>query len=221
MIKAVFFDLDGTLINTNPLIVRSFQETFLTYFPDRVFSDEEIHSCIGPTLEQTFSKYNESAMAEMVNTYREINKGYHDEMVEIYPGITEMLHNLREMGLKLAIVTSKKRDMALRGAKLMKIYDYFDLVISADEVTRHKPEPEAIEMALSYFNLDKSEVMMVGDNSHDILCAKNADVLGVGVSWALRGANYLQSFNPDYMLEEANDLVQIINDLNNKVEGSE
>ncbi len=214
MIKAILFDLDGTLINTNPLIIRSFKETFQTYFPDRIFSDEEIYDCIGPTLEQTFTKYNKDNMLEMVNAYRTINMSYHDDMVEIYPSIQLMLQTLRDMGIKLAIVTSKKRDMALRGATLMNIIEYFDVVISADEVSQPKPEPDGILLATNALNLNLDEVMMVGDNEHDIMCAKNANVLSVGVSWALRGANYLQTFNPDYMLEDAMDLVEIVKNLN-------
>ena len=216
MIKAIFFDLDGTLINTNPRIIRTFKETFEMYLPERTFLEEEIYDCIGPTLEQTFYKYYPEKMNEMVQSYRHINKSYHDEMVVIYPGIIEMLQTLRARNFKLAIVTSKKRDMAIYGATTLGIYDYFDLVVSSDDVKAHKPEPDCIEAARTFFNFDKSEVMMIGDNSQDILCAKNAGVLSVGVSWTLRGADYLQKFNPDYMLKEAMDLVTLVTQLNEK-----
>ncbi|MGL4335600.1 MAG: pyrophosphatase PpaX [Turicibacter sp.] len=214
MIKAVFFDLDGTLIDTNKLIIDSFRHTFKTYFPERHFLDTEIYDCIGPTLTQTFTLHNPDAVEEMTDTYRTYNKEKHDEMVEIYPGILEMLTALKSMNLKLAIVTSKKRDMAIHGAELTKIYEYFDFVVSSDEVSEPKPHPEAIQLALKHFGLTPEEVIMVGDNSHDMECAKNASVTSVGVGWALRGADYLKSYGADYIIEEALELVKIVNDIN-------
>ncbi|HAX72220.1 MAG TPA: pyrophosphatase PpaX [Firmicutes bacterium] len=216
MIKAVFFDLDGTLIDTNQLIINSFYHTFQTYFPERQFLETDILDCIGPTLAQTFSKYNEEAVHEMIQTYREFNMKHHDEMVVIFPGVIEMLKQLHDMGLKLAIVTSKKRDIAIHGAQLTKIYDYFDYVISADEVTDPKPHPEAIEKTLAYFDLAPADVIMVGDNSHDIECAHRAGVKSVGVGWSLRGAEYLKTYRPSYIIKTGQELVDIVKELNHK-----
>lgn len=210
MLKAILFDLDGTLLNTNDLIIKSFEAAFKHYFPDREFSRDEIIDCIGPTLHQTGAKYYPQDVEEFVSVYRKYYAENHDELIEIFPGVPEMLKQLKELGLVLVIVTSKKRDMTIKGMSYMKVLDYFDLIVSSDDVTKPKPAPESIELVLKELNLKPEEVMMVGDNSHDIECANNALVKSVGVGWALRGADYLHSFNPTYIISTTSDLVEIV-----------
>lgn len=115
MIKAVLFDLDGTLLNTNDLIMKSFRSTFEYYFKDRVFSDEEIIDCIGPTLHQTGEKYYPQDVEGFVSTYRSYYVNYHDDLTHAFDGVEEMLRQLKALGLVLVIVTSKKRDMTIKG----------------------------------------------------------------------------------------------------------
>lgn len=210
MIRAVLFDLDGTLLNTNDLIIKSFQKTFKHYYPQREFTLQEIIDCIGPTLEQTAMKYHPQNIEEMVQMYRHHYVIYHDDLIKIYPGIEEMIKNVKKLGLKLVIVTSKKRDMTIKAMEHTKILDYFDLIISSDEVMNPKPHQEPIELALKELNLSKDEVIMVGDNSHDIECANNASVKSVAVGWALKGADYLRGFNPTYIINTADELVEVI-----------
>jgi len=210
MIKAVFFDFDGTLVDTNPLIIRTFEETFGALMPGRPMSQEEILDCIGPTLEETGNKYFADKASDFVSHYRELNLRYHDEMVEIYPGIDGMLSALKGMGLSLAIVSSKKRDVVLRGLRLMDLEKYFDFILAGDEVANPKPHQEPIEIALRFFGLKPSEAVMVGDNSHDIHAAQNAGVTSIGVGWAFKGADYLKKFAPDYIIKDADEMIEIV-----------
>lgn len=210
MIKGILFDLDGTLVNTNDLIINSFTETFKHYYPQKEFTLQEIIDCIGPTLEQTAKKYYPQKIEEMVELYRHHYAIHHDELIKIYPGIKELLENLKALDLKLAIVTSKKKDMTLRAMKHTNILHYFDVIISSDEVENPKPHQEPIELALQKLNLLKNEVIMVGDNSHDIECAKNANVKSIAVGWALKGADYLRGYRPTYIIDSTDDLLDII-----------
>lgn len=214
-IKAVFFDFDGTLVDTNPLIIRTFQETFANLLPDFSPTDEEVLDCIGPTLQQTGQKYYAHDVDGFVSHYRELNLKHHDAMVEIYPGIVHMLEALKAKGLPLALVSSKHRDVVLKGVRLFGLEPYFDFILGGNEVTNPKPHQEPIELALKHFGLEPSEAIMVGDNSHDIHSAQNAGVLSVGVGWALRGADYLKNFAPDYIIKDADELVKIIEVRNN------
>jgi len=210
MIKAILFDFDGTLVDTNQLIIRSFKETFNVLFPERQFTEQELLDCIGPTLEETGHKYYGHNPDYLVDVYRRLCWQYHDEMIEVYPGVEEMLKALKKMNLKLVIVTSKKRDMLSQGLEITKLTNYFDWIVAADDVTNPKPHQEPIERVLNYYSLQPEECLMVGDNSHDINSAKAAGVKSVAVGWALKGANYLKTFAPDYIIEEAKDLLEII-----------
>ena len=214
MIKAVLFDFDGTLVNTNPLIIRSFRETFAALLPDRKLSDEDILDCIGPTLHETGTVYLPDDPQSFVDHYRKLNVAYHDSMILPYPGITEMLDALKTQGISIVVVSSKKRDMVMRGIEVMGMNDYFDWVFGGDDVKNPKPHPEVVELALSSLGIKPEEAIMVGDNFHDIHAAQNAGVLSVGVGWAHRGAEYLRSFAPSYLIRQPMELVEILNTLN-------
>ena len=210
MLKAILFDLDGTLVNTNQLIFSSFQQAFKELLKDNILSNEEIIDCIGPTLEQTGEKYYPQDPNRFVKCYRHYYQMNHDEMIEIFPGIIEMLESLKQQELKLVIVTSKKRDMTIKALKYLNIYHYFDLIVSSDDIRYPKPHPEPIETVLNYYGLTPDECLMVGDNSHDIECAHAAGVKSVAVGWAMRGADYLKKYYPTYIINEANDLLTVI-----------
>ena len=210
MLKAILFDLDGTILNTNNLIFNSFRQAFEELLSDRTLSDDEIIDCIGPTLQQTGEKYCPENPEKFVECYRKYYQNNHDEMIEVFPGVIEMLESLKELGLRLVIVTSKKRDMTVKGLKYMNMFDYFDLIVSSDDILHPKPHPEPIETVLKYYHLNRDECLMVGDNSHDIECANHAGVKSVAVGWAMRGADYLKTYNPTYIINEAKDLLNVV-----------
>lgn len=131
-------------------------------------------------------------------------------MIEIYPGIAAMLQALKKFNLYLVVVASKRRDMATRGLKITQLLTYFDWMVAEDDVKNAKPHKEPIERVLSHYSLSGDQCLMVGDNSHDILSAKAAGVKSVAVGWALKGADYLKVFAPDYIIDEAKDLIKIV-----------
>ena len=210
MIKAVLFDFDGTLADTNPLIIRTFKETFAALLPERVFTEAEILDCIGPTLEQTGDIYFPDDPEGFVEAYRALNLKYHDEMIEVYPGITQMLETLQEKGLKLAIVSSKKRDFVIRGLQQTNLFQFFDYMVAGDDVVNPKPHAEPIDKVLVHYGLRPDECLMVGDNSHDVDAAKAAGVKGVAVGWAYKGIDYLKGLNPDYLVKDAMEIVTLL-----------
>ena len=113
-IDTILFDLAGTLINTNDIIVRSFRSTFDRHFPDTLVTDEQIHSFIGPTLEQTFGEYTRDpfVIQDMINSYREFYVVYEVGNFEIYPDVLEVVTDLKEKGYNLGILTSKFKEAA-------------------------------------------------------------------------------------------------------------
>ncbi|MDF2700837.1 MAG: HAD-superfamily hydrolase, subfamily variant 1 [Haloplasmataceae bacterium] len=215
-ITTILFDLDGTLLDTNPLIIKTFEETLKHYLPDRVFTKEDIMEFIGPTLKQTFDTLYKEKTEEIIKYYREINRKLHDDMVVVYPTVREGLELLKANNYTLGVVSSKKRDMVIHGLKYTKLNHLFDLVMGHDDVTNPKPDPEPIYIAMERLNCSKENVIYVGDNSHDIEAGNNAGVVSVGVAWSLRGAQYLKQFNPDYIIEDMKDLINIIHEVNNK-----
>ncbi|GEL07839.1 pyrophosphatase PpaX [Salisediminibacterium halotolerans] len=210
-IETVLFDLDGTLINTMDLITLSFLHTLEIYFPDRHYTREEVQTFIGPPLSETFGRLNPGKEEEMITEYRKFNHANHDRLVTPYEGVTETLEQLHAEGRKMAIVTSKRRDTAIKGLELMDLTRFFPVIVSLDEVTKHKPDPEPLDIALEQLDAERSSAMMVGDSEHDILSGQNAGMLTAGVAWSIKGREHLAAYRPNIMLEKMPDLLDYIN----------
>jgi len=197
----LLFDLDGTLLDTNPLIIASFRHTLGYYFPNETYRDEDIFPFIGPTLEKSFKALNESEWKEMQAFYRSFNIAMHDQLVAEYPGVIEGLYRLHAKGYKMGIVTSKGRPVVEQGLRLFNIDHLFDVVITADDVVHEKPHAEPVERALRALGSTADRAVMVGDNDTDIFSGKNAGTKTVAVGWALKGRAFLEALEPDVIID--------------------
>jgi pyrophosphatase PpaX len=209
MITTILFDLDGTLIDTNELIIATYLHTLEKYYPSQ-FKREDVLPFIGPSLKEVFGNMNPDRVEEMILEYRTYNLANHDQLVREFEGVAETLPLLKEKGYKLGIVTTKLYDTVMKGLRLMELDHYFDCIIALDHVEKEKPDPEPIFKALEALGSTPEEAIMVGDNFHDILAGKNAGTLTAGVAWSIKGRNYLAKFEPDYMLEHMSDLFTIL-----------
>lgn len=207
-INALLFDFDGTLLDTNELIIQTFIAVLGEHFPGR-FEREDILHFIGPSLKQTFESIDAERAAELTAQYLAVNAQLHDELVTEYDGVTETLRLLKARGLKMAIVSTKRSANIKRGLKLMGIEEVFEEIISLDEVQNPKPDPEPILLALEKLEALKEEALMIGDNYHDIEGGKNAGVRTAGVAWSIKGEAFLASCEPDYMLQHISDLLKL------------
>ncbi len=208
-ITTLLFDLDGTLIDTNELIIASFLHTLEHYYPNQ-YKREDVYAFIGPSLLETFSGLDRERAEEMIEHYREHNQLHHDLLVQEYEGVYETILALKERNYKLGIVTTKMSKAVERGLIKGRLDSLFDVVVTLDDVKKPKPDPEPIELALKLIGSSADETIMVGDNSHDILAGKNAGTKTAGVAWALKGREYLEQYGPDYMLDNMRDLLTIV-----------
>lgn len=208
-ITTILFDLDGTLIDTNDLIIQSFLHTLEKYYPSK-YKRADVLPFIGPTLTETFSSMDESKVEEMIQTYRTFNLSNHDLLVKEYEGVFETVQTLKEKGFKIGIVTSKISDVVMKGLTLTKLDQFFDVVVALDHVEKAKPDPGPIFMALEKLHSVPEETIMVGDNHHDVLAGKNAGVKTAAVAWSVKGRDYLLGYKPDYLLENMRDLLPIV-----------
>lgn len=208
-ITTILFDLDGTLINTNELIIQSFLHTLQEYFPGK-YSRNDVLPFMGPTLVETFGAIHPDAVDEMVASYRAFNLTNHDDLVTEFEGVLETIAALKEKGYKIGIVTSKMSDVVMKGLKLTKLDPYFEVIVALDHVEKAKPDPGPIKLALEKLQSSPEEALMVGDNHHDIVGGKNAGVRTAAVAWSIKGQEYLETFKPDYILTNMGDLLDIL-----------
>lgn len=206
---AVIFDLDGTVLNTDLLIKKSFEHVFKKYMPEHMLSEEEYLSFLGPTLVESFGRYfPQHQIDELVECYREYNHAHHHDYVTIYPHVKETLKYLKERGYPLAIVTTKYSRAAYIGLDMFDITKYFDVVIGMDQVNCVKPHPEGLLKVLE--QTDSHRGVMIGDNPTDILAGKNAGMYTIGVKWTPKGTKAMEALQPDLMIDDMKEIVDFI-----------
>ncbi|MBM7713868.1 pyrophosphatase PpaX [Bacillus thermophilus] len=208
-ITTILFDLDGTLLDTNELIVTSYLHTFEQFFPGR-FKREDVMPFLGPPLYDAFESVDPDKAEEMVKIYRDFNMEKHDLLVREFEGVFETIRTLHENDMKMAIVSTKIRKTVVKGLKLTGLDQFFDVIITLDDVEKAKPDPEPLLKALGALESEPHEAIMIGDNYHDILGGKNAGTFTCGVAWSLKGKDYLEQFHPDFMLKKMPDLLDIV-----------
>lgn len=207
-IQTILFDLDGTLLNTNELIIQSFMHTFNQYGLD--FTREQIVEFNGPPLVETFEKIDPDQAQEMIKVYRDFNHAEHETYVTAFPGVMETLEKLQALDVKVGIVTTKLRYAVNLGMNITGLDQYFDTVITLEDVTHAKPHPEPVLKAMEELGGIAETTLMIGDNAQDIEAGQHAGVQTAGVAWSQRGAAYLEQFNPTYMLQTMTDLLGLV-----------
>src|SRR6185437_6340663 len=200
-LRAVLFDLDGTLIDSIGLIVDAMHHAF-EGFDGTVPDDSSWMQGIGTPLYKQLALYARSP--EELDMLRERYRAYqfihHDNAIKEYPGTTAVLENLHSRGIAMGIVTSKGDELARRGLELTGLAKYLPVVIGADSVTKHKPEPEPVLLALERLGVTADEALMMGDSPHDVSSGNAAGVRTVGALWGPFTRGQIAVAKPTYWL---------------------
>lgn len=213
--QGVLFDLDGTILDTSHLIIESFQHTFRVHY-NRDITPQEIYPFFGRPLRAAMQRLGPEKVDELINTYREHNLEHHDRMIDAFAGVIEVLQDLYNFGIVMAVVTSKTRGTALRGLKLFDLDKYFSAIIGVEQCEHHKPHPEPVHIALQQIQLGAEQCLMIGDSPSDIISAQKAGVKTVAVRWTRLDWNTILSAKPDYTIHHMYDLLNIIQGASNE-----
>lgn len=211
--KCIIFDFDGTLADTTAGIVTTFQSTFREMgLP--VPSVEKIQSTIGLALKDGFKAAMETLSDEQADfavvTYRRIFYESGIQAITAYPGIVDALSRLQAMGYDLVIATSRGHKSLGLICDNLGISCFFSGEYCSDDVVNHKPAPDLVNLILEDKNLDRSDVLVVGDTYYDMLMGKGADCKVCGVTWGNQSREQLQSVDPDFIIDDINDLFEIL-----------
>jgi len=208
--KTLLFDLDGTIVNTNDLILNSFMYTLEHYHPGKYTREMIIPHMGKPLHEQMVIFGDEEHAVEMMNYYREHNLRTHDEYVMEFPYVMEVLETLYNEGATLGVVTTKMLNTTMMGLKRFGLDKFMSTIVSYEDTELHKPAPEPVLLAMERLGADPVTTIMVGDSQYDIESGKNAGVTAIGVAWSLKGPEFLKTFQPDFILEDMRDLIPIV-----------
>ncbi|WP_339221504.1 pyrophosphatase PpaX [Paenibacillus sp. FSL H8-0332] len=212
MIECVLFDLDGTIVNTNELIISSFMHALKeNNLP--VLTREQIIPMMGTTLQQqlgAFSGLEAKDISVLERSYRSYNNAHHDELVRSFPHVNETMEELLRRGIRLGIVTTKIRPTTLKALEMFDLLKYMETIVTVNDVTHPKPHPEPVLTAVANLGVDPAKTLMVGDSAVDIQSAKAAGVRVAAVAWSLKGEDVLRTYESDYIIHEMKDLYTIV-----------
>jgi len=148
----------------------------------------------------------------LLEAYRTHHEQHHGALIEEFPGVEEALARLRSAGIKVAVVTSKRRlsvEMALEiFPGLRNVVDRF---VTLEDTTEHKPHPEPLSRGLELLGgIPKERAAYVGDSPFDVEAAKSAHLTSVAVSWGAFSEGTLQAAEPDYLVPDIQSAVDVL-----------
>jgi pyrophosphatase PpaX len=208
-LRAVLFDLDGTLIHSVDHIVKCWQHTALTCL-GREMTREEILPTVGRTLIDAFEEIAPGRSAELYAAYKARQVDTHDLEVGLVPGTVESLQALKEQGLALGVVTSKRLPIAMQVMDLFGLAPYFDLIVTMVDSPRHKPAPDPLLVAAQKLGIEPSEAIYVGDAEVDMQAAHAAGMRGVWVTWGVGVLTDPGEARPDFIVDEMSEVVALV-----------
>lgn len=207
----VLFDLDGTLIDSGPIILASMRHASVTVLgaePD----EELVRSAIGgPGLVAQMRELAPGRVDELVAAYRAHNEPLHDEL-EAFDGVLELLPRLREQGRRLGIVTAKRRvTVALAFSRFPVLEELTDVLVGAEDTERHKPDPDPLLHALDLLEARPQDAAYVGDSPFDVRAARAAGVFAVAVGWGgIHPDERLLREEPDALVHSPEELLDVL-----------
>lgn len=185
--QVILFDMDGTIVDTDPMLVETFNILYDKYPEAKRKTKEEIYYFSGPPIRETLQKeFPFLSVDEAVKEFYNTSYPLYFTHIFAYPHSKEVFLKLKKDGFKLGVVTNKMHDMALVALHNIDLDNIFDVVIGFDDVSRGKPDKEGICLASKMLKEDVSTALYVGDNKVDYLTAENAGIDCCLVSWGPR-----------------------------------
>ncbi len=177
--------------------------------------DAFIRSCIGGgarnVLIKTLGKDKEILIdQEILPLFIDYYTKNCDKKTYAYAGVEEVLDYYKHVGKALSVATFKIRSATEKILKTLKLYDYFDILVTADDVKNPKPHPDCIHSILSYYNCRKTQAILIGDTKTDYLTGTNAGIDVCGVTFGYGSPEDVRSLSPTYVIDRMEELEKVV-----------
>ncbi len=214
MIEVVLFDFDGTIVDTTELIYESMRRATGEVL-GREFGRENLMANVGqplPRQMELLADGQPEKTQELLEVYLQHNEELHEGLILEFPNVGTSLARLRDAGLRLAVVTSKRRssvEMALDSFPDLR--DIFDVFVTMEDTTQHKPLPAPLLKGLRLLgDISPERAAYVGDAPFDIAAARAAGVMSVALSWGAFTVEDLRAAGPDHLFEDLDSAVDFL-----------
>ena len=222
-LKAVLFDLDGTLIEFKFRVIELKKELFDKLNDNNViiekrFQKESIQNICEEA--QRIMKNNANKECDRITSdMKEIIEKYEIEGLKqsaIKKDVFYVFNWLKKKKIKLALVTNNGRRSAEYAVNRFELIEYFDVIITRDEVNKWKPHPEPIQKAINQLKIESSEGIFIGDSKMDIQSSKSAGVKVASIPTGIHSKQQLDEEDPDYLIYSLLEIITIVNNINEK-----
>jgi HAD superfamily hydrolase (TIGR01549 family) len=215
--EVVIFDFDGTLVDSIEGIIHVMQAVVEEFgFEQSVL--EEWRQLIGVPLftqmEIILPNGDQALHNEVIQRYRTIYDAGLLEATPLFPDALETLETLKQAGVKMGIVSSKRTIQVDRVLEHLNCRSFFDIVLGAQDVEHHKPHPQGVHVTLEKLSIDKKGAVVIGDSLYDLNMAHNAGVDAIAVATGVHTRETLSTANPRFMVDRLGAVLPII--LNNR-----
>lgn len=209
--KTVLFDFDGTVANTLPLCIHGFKSVFKKY-DNRSIDTKGIIAMFGPTDDEMIRKNleHQGVVPEAIDFYYQIYTDEHKKYVGDYPDIIRLLKALKRRKTQVGLITGKSRHAYEISEKLLGLEGLFHYVVTGDDVTVPKPDPQGILKTLDHFHSDRETAIYIGDSNNDILAGKAAGIHTAAVQWFPMSQSGSYPAGPDYHWTNVNDFLDLL-----------
>lgn len=210
--KAVIFSLDGTLLDVLEGFYWQF-ETLTEEYDGEKPSREAIAAAAHGTTEQIVRrlvKNRNVPFDEICQRHAELRATSYDRYLRLYPGVPELLHILRQTGVKIGALTSGNQ-LTVEAVRRTGIEPFFQTIVTASDVEKPKPDPEGMFLALDRLGVPVEEAMMVGDSTLDVLVGKKAGLAKtVAVTHGFGRPDDLRATDPDHVIHDIPTLLDVV-----------
>lgn len=202
-------DLDGTLVDSVPDLAWCTDQMMLALdMPER--GEVNVRNWVGNGLERLIKRAlvnqldgepAEALYAKAAPIFMALYAENPCQRSQLYPAVKKGLQWLKEQDIPLGCVTNKDEQFTLPILNNLGIRDYFELIVSGDTLPQKKPDPAPLLYAASYFNIEPSQALMIGDSVNDVKASRAAGFQIVCVSYGYNHGNDIRSANPDAVID--------------------
>jgi AHBA synthesis associated protein len=203
-IHGFVFDLDGVLVDSRLVMRGAFTESFYRHCDPSLSPPlEEFFRQMGRPLPDILRELG--LPAAMSDTFRQISRKNVGAVV-VCEGIGELLREIRNLGLPMAVMTGKDRERTVELLKVVGMLDYFEWIVCGDDPFPGKPAPDGLNWIVGKLGAQPREIALIGDSTLDIECAVSADAIPLGAGWGVCSAQELLQAGAQAVFKDAADL---------------
>lgn len=211
-VELLIFDLDGCMVHTQPDIAVAAQKTAKAV-ANKDIDLEAAYGYIGGGARKAMMRMLGEEQQDLVDEATKYFVDYYSknncEYSKVYDGVIDALSYFKGK-VHLAVATAKIRSATADILKKLGLYDFFEVIICDEDMTKMKPDPECINIILNRLNIRPEHAVMIGDMKTDVMAAHAAGAKGIAVTYGYGKKEDILSVNPDAVMDNMKELIDII-----------